>query len=199
MKMSKRAEIAKYVKNKILYLSEVSEHISGTELAKLRRGVDHLPGEIPAVYSLFLRDMPENFWNENGTVSKAEIACYLTLTLYAVHQQGNSPKIHNMHSTSGNRLGQALRKLASAQGDANAEERALKKLQMLVTAKDVPEFSHHLRGIIVLLRDKGITLDYSDLAKDIYDFQFDESRTIIGLKWGQDFFRKGKDNKDENR
>ena len=70
---------------------------------------------------------------------------------------------------------------------------------MLVTAKDVPEFSHHLRGIIVLLRDKGITLDYFDLAKDIYDFQFDESRTIIGLKWGQDFFRKGKDNKDENR
>ena len=98
-----------------------------------------------------------------------------------------------MHQKERESLGNALRRLAAAQGDSNAKERMQKKLQMVITSKDMGEFSHHLKGIITLLRGAGIPVNYVELAKDIYYFQFEGSKTKVSLKWGQDYFRKDKE------
>lgn len=194
--MSKRKEIDAYVNKKLAFLAEASEALSSAELAKLRRGVGRIPGENPGLYGFFLQDMPEEFWSLNGEVTEAEWACYLAVTLYSLHQQSNSPKLHNMHTSKKREsLGSALRKLAAAQGDTNAGERMQKKLQMVITSKDMSELSHHLKGIITLLRNEGIPLNYAELAQDIYDFQFEKSK--VSLKWGQDYFRKDKEKDDE--
>lgn len=43
-----------------------------------------------------------------------------------------------------------------------------------------------------------ICINYAELAEDVYDFQFEESKKRVSLKWGQDFYRDNKeDNKDE--
>lgn len=194
--MSKRKKIEVYVNRKLTFIAEASEALSSAELAKLRRGVGLIPGENPGLYGFFLQDMPEEFWNPDGEVTEAEWACYLAVTLYSLHQQSNSPKLHNMHtSKEKNSLGSALRKLAAVQGDSNAGERMQKKLQKVITSEDMSELSYHLKGIVTLLRNAGIPLNYAELAQDIYDFQFEKSK--VGLKWGQDYFRKDKEKDDE--
>ena len=69
------------------------------------------------------------------------------------------------------------------------------KLQMLVTSNDMNEFSYHMKNIITFLRNEGIQLNYGNLAKDIYAFQFEDSRRRISLKWAQDFYRENKEEK----
>lgn len=197
--MSKKKEICQYILTKITYLKETGEYASTkAELARLRRGVGHKPGELPELYGSLLKDMPENFWNSAGYTTKEEWSCYTVLTLYAWHQQGNDIKTHCVHTSNSMSLGSALRLLMYKSNDSNAEDRVLKKLQMLITSNDMNEFAYHLKNIITLLRGEMISLNYAELAGDVYEFQFEESRNRVSLKWGQDFYRENKeDNKNE--
>lgn len=118
--------------------------------------------------------------------------------MYAWHQQGNDIKTQCVHTSSQRSLGSALRLLMYKSNDSNAEERVLKKIQILITSNDMDEFAYHLKSIITLLRSEAISLNYAELAEDVYDFQFEESKKRVSLKWGQDFYRDNKeDNKDE--
>lgn len=192
--MSRKEEIGGYILRKIKYF-EATETRSNTntELARLRRGVGKNPGEVPELYGIFLNDMPEEFWSKGGSVTPEEWSCYIALTLYAVHQQGTLIRIKNMHTDHRVSIGTALRQMVSIQkegkADSNTEERILKKLQMLISSKDIKEFSYHLRNIIKFLKMDGIALNYAELAKNIYDFQFMESKNRVSLIWGQDFYR----------
>ena len=47
-----------------------------------------------------------------------------------------------------------------------------------------------MRGIIQLLRAKGIPMNYGRLAKDLYEIQFPEGKKRVCLKWGQDFYKR---------
>lgn len=192
--MSKKDEVKRFVLKKIKYF-EATENSSNTngELANLRRGVGKSPGEMPELYGILLKDMPEEFWIRDGETTAAEWSCYIALTLYAVHQQGNQMQVRNMHTDNRISVGRALRQMVSVQsggkGDSNAEERALKKLQMLLTSKDMREFSYYLRNVVKLLKNERIALNYVQLAGDIYDFQYPEAKTKLSLAWGQDFYR----------
>ena len=86
-----------------------------------------------------------------------------------------------------NRLGRAVRKLVK-----NGEEEENIRLKFSIAAKsdDMAELSYHLKTMVKLLADSDIKLDYVDLAKDLYWFQFDEYADRVRLKWGQDFYRK---------
>lgn len=201
--MNKKEEIKSFVLKKLRYLEAMETHgNTNVELARLRRGVGKSPGEIPELYGIFLKDMPEKFWNrrgESGKVSEAEWSCYITLTLYAIHQQGNTIKTKNMHTDDYVSIGTALRQMVLMQtvtDKANTENRLQQKLQMLITSKDVKEFSYHLRNVIKLLKSNGIAINYVKLAGDIYDFQFAESKNRISLAWGHDFYRVYKEEKE---
>lgn len=200
--MNEREEIKKFISRKIKYF-EATENCNNrnAELARLRRGVGKSPGEMPELYGIFLKDMPEILWNRDGQVTRAEWSCYICLTLYAVHQQGNMNQIQNVHTDCKVSVGKALRRMVSVQckekADNNAEERGMQKLQMLITSKDMEEFSYHLRNIIRLLKSNGVALNYIKLAEDIYNFQFPESKKQVSLAWGQDFYREYKEEKDD--
>ena len=191
--MSKRRdEIGDYIHKKIQFYEDGSESAVSIELARLRRGIGHAPGDLADLYGAFLKDMPKWFWNNSGYITREEWACYTAISLFALHQQGNSPKLHSMHTEEKISIGSAIRKLSVALGDNNADERMQKKLQMLITSKDMAELAQHLKGIITMLRGEGISLNYVLLAQDLYDFQFENQKQRIGLKWGQDYFRKEK-------
>lgn len=152
-------------------------------LANLRRGIGKTPGELSELWGFIFRDMPEELLSKYGTPSPAEWAIYIALTMFALHQQGTAESVH----TEKNSLGRAYGKLRKEQ-TAEEEERLLRRFNQVVTASDLPELSHYLRGIIQLLRADGIELDYAQLASDLYLYQSPQTRMRVQLKWGQDFY-----------
>lgn len=168
--------------------SKYEKEDNKNELAMLRKGVGRKPGEMPQLWGIIFEDFPESLFSKYGEPSKAEWAAYISFTLFAMHQQGNSPETNFMHS-SGETLGKALRRLVGKLGGNDAEERVHRRFSVMATSSDVEELSNHMRGIIQLLRANNIPLDYVRLAGDIYFYQFPNGRSKVRLRWGQDFYR----------
>ena len=200
--MEKEAEIRRYVRTQMALLAKdgrtLEQSSSKAQLALLRRGAGKSPGELPELWGVFLKNMPEELMGKDGRPSYAEWAVYTALTLFALHQQGHSEPMHGEGED--NRLGRAARKLAH--GDEE-EENIRKKLSTAARSDDMTELSYHLKTVVRLLANDDIRLDYVDLAMDLYSFQFAKNADRIRLKWGQDFYRfektedKGKEEKDE--
>lgn len=152
-------------------------------LANLRRGIGKAPGELPELWGIIFRDMPEELLSQYGNPSPAEWAIYIALTMFALHQQGTAEPVHTEKLS----LGRAYGKLRKEQTEEE-EERLLRRFNQVVTAPDLPELSHYLRGMIQLLRADGIGLDYARLASDLYLYQSPQTRMRVQLKWGQDFY-----------
>ena len=72
---------------------------------------------------------------------------------------------------------------------ADPEGGVYRRFCALVTAGGMEEISHHLRGLIQLLRDKSLPLDYPQLARDLYRLQFPQSAPGVKLQWGQEYFK----------
>ena len=195
--MSKKNDIAKYVSGKIGRMQALSDTGNGKAyMAELRKGVGKEPGELPMLFGTLLEDMPEEFMSRSGIPTKEEWACYAALTLFAWHQQGKDVKTDCMHTGDDISVGTAFRKLKLVLDDANAEERIFKKLQIIITAMDVHGFSRHLRSMIKMLAQNNISLNYALLAADIYEWQFPDSRDAVNLRWGQDFYKRSKEEKE---
>ena len=189
--MSRKEEVGSFVNRKIYFLQkETGLGNSNAALANLRRGIGYEPGELPQLFGIVLLDFPEKFMSENGVATKEEWACYVALTLYALHQQGYDIKNQSMHIEQDESVGAAMLKFALSNEDSNAEQRMLQRLQRLATSIDRKELAYHLRGIIQLLRTKGIPMNYGRLAKDLYEIQFSEGKKQVCLKWGQDFYKR---------
>ena len=186
------SDISQYMEKKIAALIGMKDKpIGKARLARLRRGTGKIPGEIPELWGEFLEDIPAWCLSKNSVPTKSEWAIYLSLTMFALHQQGNATSVHR----SGQSLGKAASQLMEKDTD-DERERILRRFGPLVTAKDMIKFSYHLRCLIQLLSSKGIGLDYVRLADDIYAFQFPERRKNVQLKWGQDFYyKKGEEEK----
>ena len=194
----KTQDVKMYTAQQLHRLQELPDNQRRAELAKLRRGIGHAPGERPELWGMFLQGMPEDFQSSSGP-SAAEWAVYLALTLYAVHQQGNDRPMN----CPGNTLGRAVRQLAernAATGQDWTEASVLRRFNALATAEEITEISHHLRGMIQLLsaaKDGGIPLDYPQLAADLYELQCTDPRypqipAHVRLRWGQDLYRDQK-------
>lgn len=98
----KTQDVRIYTAQRLHWLWALPDNQRRAELAKLRRGVGHTPGDLPELWGSFLLGMPEDFQGRSGP-SHAEWAVYLALTLYAVHQQGNDQPMNRP----GNTLGRA--------------------------------------------------------------------------------------------
>ena len=197
---STKGRIKEYITKKIFSLqNSVNDGYVKATLANLRRGIGSEPGEDLNLLGFILLDMPESFMSKSGVPTKEEWTCYITLTLYALHQQGYDIHNKSMHTNGERSLGGAMKALFStySKSDKNAEQRTLKKLQMLVSSVNMREFSVHLRSIVNLIKREAIPLNYAQLAGDIYDFQFEESKNRVSLRWGQDFYKNKKDDEKE--
>lgn len=192
--MGSQQEIRNFVYGKLKRLQALPVNQRRAELAQLRRGVGHAPGEIPELWGSFLSEMPEELQGIK-TASHAEWAIYMALTYYALHQQGNEVNMNR----EGYGLGRAVRELAERNTSVQDWESSsvLRRFNALATARDIHEISHHLRGLIQLLRSAkggGIPLDYPRLATELYGLQCYRAESPhlsadIKLRWGQDLYR----------
>ena len=202
----KTQDVKLYAAQQLHRLQALPDNQRRAELAKLRRGIGHAPGDLPELWGSFLLEMPESFQGRSAP-SAAEWAVYLALTLYAVHQQGNDQPMNRPGP--GNTLGRAVRQLAERNTPAGqdwTEASVLRRFNALATAEEINEISHHLRGMIQLLsaaKDGGIPLDYPQLAADLYELQCTDPRYAqipanVRLRWGQDLYRDSKPAPEEN-
>ena len=200
--MEKEKQIRNYVKKQMELLAGDAGTLdlgsSKAQLAQLRRGAGKRPGELPELWGIFLRNMPEELMGKEGRPSYAEWAIYTALTLFALHQQGHSEPMHAEGEE--NRLGRAVKKLAHGEEE---EENVRRKFSIAARSDDMEELSYHLKTLVRMLGSNDIKLDYEDLAKDLYRFQFENDTDQVRLKWGQDFYRfvgtkdRGEEEKDE--
>ena len=185
------------VEKELQWLQRLPAPRQRAELAELRRGIGHQPGDLPALWGRILEQLPENCWGKNGP-SEAEWAVYLALTLYALHQQGESSISMNEKDCT---LGQAVRQLAqknTPSGQDWTESSVLRRFNALATADSMPELAHHLRGMIQLLRAEKIRLDYPQLAAELYQFQFPEGAARVRLQWGRELYRMTVESDEQN-
>ncbi|MCM1210682.1 MAG: type I-E CRISPR-associated protein Cse2/CasB [Blautia sp.] len=193
-------KIEAFMRAQLMFLAKddktLEQSSSKAHLAQLRRGIGKRPGELPELWGLFLKNLPEELMGKNGQPSYAEQAVYTALTLFALHQQGHSEPMNAEGEE--NRIGRAARKLVKSEED---EEDVRMKLSIVAKSDDMTELSYYLKTIVKLLGNSDIKLDYVNFAKDLYWFQFENHTDRIRLKWGQDFYYNVKtyDNGKEER
>lgn len=178
--------IKNYVKQKISSIAgNNNESAVRTILANLRRGIGESPGSIPALWEITFNGFPEALRGKDDSPSKGEWAIHTALTLYALHQQGKSIK-HSPMNQDGISLGTSLRRLISNDDD---EKRVKRRFDAAATSDSLEEISHHLRGLVNLLKSQDVPLDYSSLASELYWFQNPDYRDSVRLGWGREFYR----------
>ncbi|MBO6149087.1 MAG: type I-E CRISPR-associated protein Cse2/CasB [Lachnospiraceae bacterium] len=179
--------IDSYMRRKLEQIRETYDQGSTKAvLANLRRGVGKRPDSQPRLWGMLLEGIPEELLGRGENISYSEWAVYISLTMYALHQQGLSISDQNMNTYDEKQnLGRSMAHLISSMDD---EARIVRKFDILVTSSDFEELSYHLRTIIQLLRDKKVPLNYPLLAKDLFSFQFGEGAKNVGFKWGQSFY-----------
>ncbi|MBQ8093836.1 MAG: type I-E CRISPR-associated protein Cse2/CasB [Clostridia bacterium] len=182
--MSVKQDIGAYMNRQIEHIFSMPDSEYRATLARLRRGIGHEPGDLPELMGYYLLSMPESLLDSHGGISKELNACYGALTLFALHQQGH-PKVERMNVPD-IRFGTAIARLAEKNEDL---PRVQNRFNIMATSDDLPELMHHVRGIIQILSDKKIPVDYAGLAEAFYDYQFAERRASVRLKWGMDFYR----------
>ena len=161
-------------------------------LANLRKGIGHPPGDLPVLWGEIFGDLPVEMFGRDGKPTAEEWAIYIALTTFALHQQGHDHKSQPMHSSE-NRIGISISKLIQTEDD---RPRITRRFNAMATASNINELSHHLRGIVQLLREKNIPMNYSLLARDLYLYQRPSTVHQVRLTWGQDFYRIHNENEE---
>lgn len=153
------------------------------QLARLRGSVDEPPGHNPEVWAMVLDAVPEAFIGTGDDATDSETAVHQALTLYAVHQRGNS---RPMHVTGQVRcsFGGAAGRLAKGR-TASVKDR----YDALLMATSDAGRAQHLRSLIGLLSTDGIPLDYGQFALDLLLLKNASHRDSVQRRWGRDFYR----------
>lgn len=154
-------------------------------LARLRRAVGKEPGEVMDVLEFtFAPELLRGHPADDVAPSAAERAAHVAITLFALHQQSRGERMHHR----GRGLGTALRRLHTGSGPI--PDPIVRRFRMLGTADSFGELTHHLRGVVQLLRAASAPLDYGLLAHQLLIWQNDPS--AVRMAWGRQFYRQNR-------
>lgn len=190
--MSKPDEIYRYVTSKVEAYPHLDPGNSKAEIAKLRRGAGKTLQDTSEVWGVILQTLPEDLMGKSNLPSRSEKVIFLTLTLFGEAQQGHDIQT-DLQTEKHVSLGGALGKMVALEKGPDrdsANERIGSRLKRVISSNSLEDASVPLRSLISLLRQKGVKLDYGELAKDLYSFSYLQSRNSIGLKWARDYYRE---------
>jgi CRISPR system Cascade subunit CasB len=139
----------------------------------------------------------ERRWSEQRELAE-EKAVFLTITLWALHQQ--SIRDANMHARDWG-LGRSVRHLAQGRlGDGEPQpassvaklndelnEPLRKRFVRIGTSTSFEMLGTRLREVVLLLRGAQIPLDYARLADQMAAWQDTARRAEVRRTWGRDF------------
>lgn len=155
-------------------------------MASLRNALYAPPGSRPQLWELTAVPIPKDGRVGDGATWE-EIALHLAMCLYARHQQSVSAFMH----MPGVGLGEAVKRAEIATNATASEENADRQsaarryFNAAATAVSVNELSRHLAGLVSLLRQSQVGLDYRMLAEDMYQFQLPGGPNAVRLRWAR--------------
>jgi len=150
----------------------------GADLASMRRGIGRDPGSMPAMWPLYTQ------LKNDGRLTRELWAEHNALSLFGVHQQGESFLVHRP----GFFFGAAVRQLRD---DGRHSDTAVdRRFAAAATANDVTEVAHHLRGLVNLLKTLTPTqgFDYTELFNDLCAWQNPKRRGDVRRRWGAAYY-----------
>ena len=198
MEESRADAVYRQTERRMYALLAGDDAVVRSRLANLRRGAGRKPGDDPQLWGFMFESLPAEMEGRGGMPSREEWAIHIALTLYAVHQQGNDPKNHNMDVDKVS-LGTAAAKLVAAYGGEDARERVSRRFNQLALAQDIDSMAYYLRGFVQLLRAENIGLDYPELARDLYRYQTTDGAASVRLRWGEDYYRINNDDAESGK
>ena len=136
--------------------------------AALRHAVAEMPGENPKLWGWLISRLPSELQGHGSNISYAEWAIFLAVSLFSIGPK-NNPKC----------------KFAQTVATAGIDRRRLANAE---TANDMAEMQTSLRGLTKLIASKEGSFDYTILAEDLYEWQFD--KTKIARKWEREYAQK---------
>lgn len=152
-------------------------------LSRLRRAVAQEPGEDPLAWNLMAEDvlgeLPPQDIGRGDAPSPAEWAAFVSITLFATHQQSQRAPIH----VKGTSVGTAAARLRRATESGSIKQR----LDAVMVASTPKALRYHLRSLVSLLAAHGIPLDYGLLAEDLRRLRQPARRNGVLLRWGRDY------------
>jgi CRISPR system Cascade subunit CasB len=179
------ARQASRIQSDYLSKGQPGRQASGTAaLARLRRGLGKQHGSIPEIL-VYTQAAEFLFPGCGDEPTRGERAAHLAMTLYALHQQ--SRRDRGMHRP-GAGLGSAVRTLVGNAKLVDPVPPTLRRFNVLATASSFDQLSHHLRGMVQLLRAGNQPLDYGLLADQLYRWQGAGGPDQVRLAWGRDFY-----------
>lgn len=158
-----------------------NEAIAVRTMAHLRNATNKAPGTDPELWSITLEDLPSTDQGRGQHASPSEWASHISLSLFAVHQQGKKSK--GMHDP-GVRFGRVIRGLSDHGMSADAVKR---RFDALATASSPLEVQHHLGALVRILRNADASIDYVRLADDLRRLLIPGQHKPVLLQWGRDF------------
>lgn len=183
---TERRTLASFVGAKVSELSRLylSNNSAGVQaVARLASAAAKHPGNSLEVMRWTLDGLPASFDSRDGDASWEENATHASITLYALHQRSNrTSSVHRPDV----RFGTAVRALEQASANKDG---VLRRFNAVGTAAGWDELSTHLRGLVNMFRSSNIVLDYGLLARDLVDFQNQDRRDAVRLRWGREFYR----------
>ena len=63
-----------------------------------------------------------------------------------------------------------------------------RRMAAIEGVRDMDGIEHHMRAHIMLMRDRGVRVDYYQLARDLFLLQFPSARGDVFMRWGRDYF-----------
>lgn len=161
------------------------------ELARLRRRAGRTAHQVQDHWGLGGLEELTDVLATSGTGVRrehAEEAVYLTVTLWALHQQ--SLRTTDMHDPKGS-LGCAVRTLIRRKREdkpgGELDEPLRKRLVRVGTADSIESVAVRLREIVLLLRGEQVPLDYGRLADQLCRWQHRPERAGVRREWGREF------------
>ncbi|WP_453985505.1 type I-E CRISPR-associated protein Cse2/CasB [Brevibacterium casei] len=159
-------------------------------LAQLRAATTGDPGAAWGIseYLLPERELKPNMLRSGyryaDSADFAETAIHIAMTSYASMQQARSEPMHVDKRS----LGTASRLLGGSADEPMDQGKVWQRLSKLAQAQSVSGLRWQLRGMISLLKRRGIGMDFGQLANDLYFWQMPERRVGVQRTWSRAFF-----------
>ncbi len=172
------------------------------DLALLRKFVGKSPEQVIEPWPVILdgeeKDLQEILnplyvpkQNKLSGLTPGEIALYYTFCLYAIHQRSRTDKSMFEANVS---VGQAFHQLAIERARKNGSlsdesEKIFKRLKAMAGKKELKAMIPDLRGLVALLNEAKIPMDYAALAVDLLRLQSPKTKNQVLIRWINDFNR----------
>lgn len=163
------------------YVARPQVAAARSTLAQLRRGVGRPVDAIPEILGYIVDPAAPQPRSDDPTPN--ELAIHAALTLYALHQQSQSERMHVVRTP----FGTALGRLRFRDGEENLG--VVRRFQAMGTSETFDEVIQHARSLVTLLRSGPHGFDYGRFTDDLVAFQHPGRVDSVRLRWGRDFYR----------